>query len=266
MKATVYRISGAVLSCNYIQFPKATSQSLGLTGRFLYLLFRPLPTKYFSIHLELATDAGLAVRVSLSNLYKEFKSTSTWLQFPFSLLDSETEETGTTQGEENGKRCGTVKSSQMQHHWTLLVLDLRAALTQHLNANFAYVKNIKLCANILVKGVFTSNTEYSPLAGDVGGVQVSGGTQPLPREMCLPLGKSEDFTQVYNFVRFPSESRLRHRIGCVHPETQKKRVRGRSTVECVSVNGEGGDGVRGRSSNESRGKSSRTKVRVFSTA
>ena len=252
MKATVYRISGAVLSCNYIQFPKATSQSLGLTGRYLYLLFRPLPTKYFSIHFELATDAGLAVRVSLSNLFKEFKSTSTWLQFPFSFLDSDVEKTDATEEKENRKKGGTVKHSQMQHRWTLLVLDLRATLTQHLNANFAYVKNIKLCANILVRGVFTSNTEYSPLSSEAQGGEV----QPLPREMCFPLGKSEDFTELYNFVRFPSESRFRHRIGCLHPESQVKRVRGQSTVECVSVNGDGGEGVRGRGLDERKGGSS----------
>lgn len=35
------------------------------------------------IHLELVTSEGLLVRLSFSNLFKEFKSSSTWLQLPF---------------------------------------------------------------------------------------------------------------------------------------------------------------------------------------
>ena len=34
-------------------------------------------------HIDAATEDGLAIRISFSNLFKEFKSTSTWLQFPF---------------------------------------------------------------------------------------------------------------------------------------------------------------------------------------
>ena len=33
--------------------------------------------------MDVATDDGLIVRISFSNLFREFKSTSTWLQFPF---------------------------------------------------------------------------------------------------------------------------------------------------------------------------------------
>ena len=33
--------------------------------------------------MDVATEDGLIVRISFSNLFKEFKSTSTWLQFPF---------------------------------------------------------------------------------------------------------------------------------------------------------------------------------------
>lgn len=109
----MYRIRGSVCASNYIQLPKTSTQSLGLTGRYLYLLFRPLSTKHFVIHLDLATEVPSSgaesvggtlhpwcpllspygqplspqdkqvIRVSLSNLFKEFKSTATWLQFPF---------------------------------------------------------------------------------------------------------------------------------------------------------------------------------------
>lgn len=55
LKCTVYRIRGSVSASNYIQLPKTSTQSLGLTGRYLYVLFRPLSTKHFIIHLDLST-------------------------------------------------------------------------------------------------------------------------------------------------------------------------------------------------------------------
>lgn len=86
IKATVFRICGSIPASNSIFFPKTSSQSLNLTGPFFLLLFKPLPSKYFVVHLEVVTSAGLVVRISFSNLFKEFKSTSTWLQFPFSAV------------------------------------------------------------------------------------------------------------------------------------------------------------------------------------
>ena len=83
VKCTVYRIVGSIPASNYIQLPKTSSQSLGLTGRYMYLLFKPIPSRYFVVHVDVATQDGLIVRISFSNLFKEFKSTSTWLQFPF---------------------------------------------------------------------------------------------------------------------------------------------------------------------------------------
>ena len=83
VKGTVYRITGSIPASNFIQFPRTSTQSLGLTGRFLYCLFRPIAGKYFVVHVDLATDDGLTIRISFSNMFKEFKSTSTWLQFPF---------------------------------------------------------------------------------------------------------------------------------------------------------------------------------------
>lgn len=112
LKCTVYRIRGSVSAGNYIQLPQTSTQSLGLTGRYLYVLFRPLPSKHFVIHLDVATEVpssgvgaggwgvrscspacllmvmlclqdSQVIRVSFSSLFREFKSTATWLQFPF---------------------------------------------------------------------------------------------------------------------------------------------------------------------------------------
>lgn len=56
LKGTVYRIRGSIPASNYLQLPRTGSQSLGLCGRYLYLLFRPLPRKYFVVHLDVATE------------------------------------------------------------------------------------------------------------------------------------------------------------------------------------------------------------------
>ena len=39
-----YKITGNVLAANYIQFPRVKSQTLGLTGRYLYTQASPMPS------------------------------------------------------------------------------------------------------------------------------------------------------------------------------------------------------------------------------
>ena len=250
MKATVYRISGAVVSSNYIQLPKATSQSLALTGRYLYLLFRPLPSKFFSIHLEVATTAGISVRVSISNIFKEFKSTSTWLQFPYTLLRHEEPESRGGVGE-RGMEAGRAKRKGSSR-WTLLVLDLRAILGQQLHVEFAYLKNIQLCANLLVRGVFTSHAEYSP-----DPERDSAHLEPLPREMRFPLGKTEEFAEVYDYVRFPLSGGDERLIEVKELERERGCVTG---VGGEGVNGAVGEGGRMIRKNEDNRGSKRPRV------
>ena len=84
VKSSVFKITGAIPSANYIQFPKPKSPPLNLVGHHLYVLFKPIDGKYFSIHLDVVATDNLVIRVSLSNIFKEFKSSLTWLQFPVS--------------------------------------------------------------------------------------------------------------------------------------------------------------------------------------
>lgn len=58
LKCSVFRIKGPVPVNSYILIPKNTNQSLGLTGRYFYLLFRPTPGKYFVVHLDVAVEVG----------------------------------------------------------------------------------------------------------------------------------------------------------------------------------------------------------------
>lgn len=146
----------------------------------------------------MATEGGLTIRLSFSNLFKEFKSTSTWLQFPF-VVGSGKENPGIVGMKVRGSSSSAVtRAAPESTRWTLLALDLRAILSKYLHAKFAYLKNVKLCANLLVKGVFSSSHEYSPLGGSS-----DRDAQPLPREMAFPLPKGKEFSELFDYIRFP---------------------------------------------------------------
>lgn len=57
--------------------------------------------------------------------------------------------------ENSGPAPGTTR-------WTVLCLDLNYILSTYLNRRYAYVKSMRLCANMLVKNVFTSDVLYDP--------------------------------------------------------------------------------------------------------
>ncbi len=46
--------------------------------------------------------------------------------------------------------------------WTILCLDFQYILSMYLNRRYSYMKGIKLCANMLVKNICTSDMEYEP--------------------------------------------------------------------------------------------------------
>jgi hypothetical protein len=148
----------------------------------------------------------MVIRISFSNLFKEFKSTSTWLQFPYSssLVNKENQF-------ESLSNSGEKKDDKPSLHvrWTLLALDLKAILSHYLHSNYAYLKNVKLCSSLLVKNVFTSDLEYSPLASadrpkTPSGESIRQYVHPLPREMMFMVTSGHSFTDAYDYIRFPS--------------------------------------------------------------
>ncbi|XP_071478368.1 WD repeat-containing protein 90-like [Diadema antillarum] len=204
LKCTVYRITGSIPAGNYIQLPRTSSQSLGLTGRFLYILFRPIPGKYFVTHVDVASQDGLVVRLSFSNLFREFKSTSTWLQFPFVCPAGKGSVERLTAKSARKDLQGPAPPSSK---WTLLLLDLQYILSMYLNCKYRYLKSVRLCANMYVKNVFTSDMQYEPDislqdARDTG--LLAQGVAPLPREMTFKVPKGEKWMDLYDYIRFPS--------------------------------------------------------------
>ncbi|KAH9513092.1 WD repeat-containing protein 90 [Bulinus truncatus] len=148
VKGTVFRIIGNIPAGNYIQLPKTSSHLLGLTGRYFYLQFKPVPSKHFVVHIDVATSDNLIIRISFSNLFKTFKSTSTWLQFPFICCPF-------------GNSLPTYAADAKKD------LTIQEAKRHGLMAH-------NFC--------------------------------PLPREMSFPVGKGENWHDLYDLIRFPTDS------------------------------------------------------------
>ncbi|XP_053327870.1 WD repeat-containing protein 90 [Spea bombifrons] len=205
LKCTVYRVRGSIPAGNYIQLPKTSSQSLGLTGRYLYVLFRPLPGKHFVVHADVGAENGQSIRISFSNLFKEFKSTATWLQFPFvcgavkgSVYDSTAQ----------SARQDLVGPAPSGSRWTCLLLDLKFILSTYLSRNYSHLRSIKLCSNLLVKNLVTSDLLFNPEVSFNEARQaksLSHGVSPMPREMAFPVPKGEKWHDLYDFISFPSD-------------------------------------------------------------
>lgn len=87
----VFRIFGSISAANHIQIPKSKSplKSLGLTGRYVYTQLQVFLNKFFTIHFELVlsnskTKAEEPLRISISNIFKENKLTTSGLQLAIS--------------------------------------------------------------------------------------------------------------------------------------------------------------------------------------
>ncbi|XP_051274453.1 WD repeat-containing protein 90 [Dicentrarchus labrax] len=206
LKCPVFQIRGPVPSNSYILVPKNSNQSLELTGRYFYLLFRPTPGKYFVVHLDVSAEEGQVVRISFSNMFKEFKSTPTWLQFPFlcgAAKDSVYESTA------KSARHDLVGPAPTSVRWTCLMLDLQYTLSVYLNRCYSHLKSVKLCANMAVKNMLTSDLLLDPgvsfSEAKLMGLASSQGTGPMPRDMSFPVPKGTSWHDLYDYIRFPSE-------------------------------------------------------------
>ncbi|XP_075250219.1 WD repeat-containing protein 90-like [Convolutriloba macropyga] len=207
IKSTVFRIAGSVPASNYILIPKKNASPIALTGKYFYLQFKPLPTKYFVFHLEVVTQDELVIRVSVSNLFKEFKSTSTWIQFPYIYTAPVNSVDGVaaqkvTLGAQTNYHCPAPQNSR----WTLLCMNLKEILSKYVQRQYSHIKTIQLCSSMLVKNVYTSDTDYDPEVSFRDAQKLAGlhKVSPIPREMAFPVTKNETWNELYCHVRLPS--------------------------------------------------------------
>uniref|UniRef100_A0A8C7XN51 WD repeat domain 90 n=1 Tax=Oryzias sinensis TaxID=183150 RepID=A0A8C7XN51_9TELE len=203
LKCPVFRISGVIPENSYILIPRNTKQSLDLTGHFFYLLFRPSAGKYFLVHIDVASKEGQIVRISFSNMFREFKFTPTWLQFPFVC--------GASKGsvyERTAKSAthGLVGRAPGSVRWTCLMLDLQDILSFYLNCSYSHLKRVKLFANMDVKNMFTSDLLLDPGISFTEAKQMGHsflqGTGPFPREMSFPVPKGTAWHDLYDHIKY----------------------------------------------------------------
>ncbi|KAJ3608445.1 hypothetical protein NHX12_025492 [Muraenolepis orangiensis] len=191
LRCPAFRIKGSIPASNYVLVPKVSTQSLALTGRYFYLLFRPTSSKYFVVHLDVAVEEGVVVRIAFSNMFKDFKSTATSLQFPFicgSAKDSVYEATA------KSAKHGLMGPAPPAVRWTCLSLDLHYMLSVYLNLRHSHLKSVKLCSNMAVKNMFTSDLLLDPglsfSEAKQRGLSSSQGTGAMPRDMSFPCPRA----------------------------------------------------------------------------
>uniref|UniRef100_A0A673FTM9 Uncharacterized protein n=1 Tax=Sinocyclocheilus rhinocerous TaxID=307959 RepID=A0A673FTM9_9TELE len=88
-------------------------------------------------------------------------------------------------------------------------MDLRYVLSIYLNRTHSHLKSVKLCANMSVKNIITSDLLFDPGLSfsefRQSGVMLPDGTAPMPREMWFPVPKGQSWHNLYDYIRFPSD-------------------------------------------------------------
>lgn len=177
---------------NYLLFPDPCTQSMSLTGRYLYILFQPIPGHYFVIHCEIVSFNGTTLRLSLSNLFKEIKMTSSWLQIPFSFTNS-------GHGVLANNEMTTPSPENVR--WTFLVIDLKSIIPQYFSCNYGYLKTLKICANVVIKGAYISDVLYNPQTQTN-----EPENESIPHDLCFPLPKGLLFNSLYQYLILPDKT------------------------------------------------------------
>ena len=146
----VLRIGGNITANNYIEIPgpsasAAFKSNFALTGRFLYLQARAVYGKPYNVHLDFRVQGHHnTLRVSLSKIYPEFSaSPGEVIHVPCHISD---------------ERWTVVEFDVLEHRQRI---GLYTASTLATPAAWA-LRRVKLCANLDVKTLFTSNTHFGP--------------------------------------------------------------------------------------------------------
>ncbi|XP_077482569.1 WD repeat-containing protein 90 [Stigmatopora argus] len=215
INCSVFRIRGSIPSDNFILIPKNSSQSLGLKGRYFYLLFKPTPRKPFLIVLDVCSENGRVVRISISNMFKEFDFTPTSLLFPIECK-SEFEWKQDISAKTSNSCSGPLPPGP-KVHWTCLMMDLQLTLSTYLSQHFySHLKSIKLCSNMSVKNVFTTDLQLTPelsyQQAKYLGLTPKDGSVPMPRDMMFPVPMGHTWENIYNYIRFPLDGEFKSNV------------------------------------------------------
>ncbi|OQR87720.1 WD repeat-containing protein 90 [Achlya hypogyna] len=173
IRRKVFSLRGKVAASNHISAPaESTTESLLLTGRYVYVQLRRAPGESATFHLEILTQKRSVLRISFSTIYTAVRSMGVNLRVPLVLSDK----------------------------WTVLAIDMHRVLAWHTcvaynREGYACVKSLQICCSMNIRGVFTSDIIYMP--------------ETLPKGMELPLLKtpgnviSDAWNTVYDWVWLP---------------------------------------------------------------
>lgn len=141
------RLVGAVPAANSLRLPRQREASLGSTHRFLYLQLRLDPGKTYAAHADYTTADRAQHRLTISNLHGGDRPTAA-----------------------RARRAGGLQIFLPAVHdaWTLLAVDMQGVAAASAGgptaaaggSPFARLRAITLCANMTVRGAFTSDVVY----------------------------------------------------------------------------------------------------------
>lgn len=202
IRSQVWSISGDISAKNFIQIP--ANGHVSLNGRFFYLAFRPTPLKYFVFHIDIASEENFTCRVSFSNMYKCKRLAANMAQIPFVIPPKRS-----TVADLLGNSGCPGRAPEISG-WLMFVVDLKQLLRLHFGRSFSHVRQVQLCSDMTVKGVYTSDTEYDPKisikqARAEGFRNISDNLAPMPREMNFVVERNDFWDRKYQMVRFPTE-------------------------------------------------------------
>lgn len=135
----VLELYSLTTGANSVILPKTNDNSLRLTGRYVYILLRPVEDKGFLLHLDIHASDGLDVRITLSNVFTELKLTNLSLHLPFDI--------------QSKGQCGT--------EWTLLRLDLNTLFSVYHGRKHQWISRLQLSSSMQILGILVSDISYS---------------------------------------------------------------------------------------------------------
>lgn len=97
-------------------------------------------------------------------------------------------------------------------------MDLQCVLKEFLHSTYSHLKGIKLCGNLLVRNIFTSDIRYLPIITEQFGVA------KLPKEISFHVPKGTNFTDLYNFITFPKPHKGSVKENVLVNQTKKHHV------------------------------------------
>ena len=147
---------------------------LRLSGRYVYIQFRPLSQKNVVFHLDTMTTDKRKLRVSFGTLYPSVRFLGSSLRVPL--------------------------HPSAEGKWMVLAIDMNAVLALCSNPRpgadpppppeHEQLLGVTLCSDMVVRGVYTSQTAYTP--------------PTLPGDMALPVPSGSAWGALYDWVWCPT--------------------------------------------------------------